>query len=137
MKLGIIAGNFDVLHPGYIYMFKEASHNCDHLLVALHSDPSIERPEKTPPILSLEDRMESLLSIRFIDEIVPYDYEVDLEKLIKSRKPQVRFLGDDYKTRTDYTGFGFCPSVYFFDRSHGWSSTKFKELIYNQVKEKK
>jgi len=137
MKLGIIAGNFDVLHPGYIYMFKEASRNCDRLLVALHSDPSIERPEKITPILSLEDRMESLSSIKFIDEIVPYDYEVELEHLIKLRKPEVRFLGDDYKNRTDYTGFGLCPLVYFFDRSHGWSSTKFKELIYNQVKEKK
>ena len=62
MKLGIIAGNFDVIHPGYIYMFKEASENCDKLLIALHSDPSIERPEKIAPILSTNDRMESLCS---------------------------------------------------------------------------
>ena len=137
MKLGIIAGNFDVIHPGYIYMFKEASENCDKLLIALHSDPSIERPEKIAPILSTNDRMESLCSIRFIDEVVLYDYEHELTQIIQSREPQVRFLGDDYKNRLDYTAFGLCPEVYFFDRSHGWSSTKFKKLIYNQVKETK
>ena len=56
MKLGIIAGNFDVIHPGYIYMFREASQHCDKLLVALHTDPSIERPEKIKPILTVKER---------------------------------------------------------------------------------
>ncbi len=43
MIKGVIAGNFDVIHPGYIKMFKEASSNCDCLIVLLHADPSIER----------------------------------------------------------------------------------------------
>ena len=136
-KLGIIAGNFDVIHPGYIYMFQEAAENCDKLLIALHSDPSIERPEKIKPILSIEERRLILSCLKSIDMIIVYTYEHQLETLIKNTEPHIRFLGDDYKDRTDYTAYGLCPEVYYFDRSHGWSTTKFKTLIYNQMKEKK
>jgi cytidyltransferase-like protein len=51
IKRGVIAGNFDVLHPGYIAMFEECKKYCDRLIVCLHEDPSIERPEKLKPIL--------------------------------------------------------------------------------------
>ena len=137
MKVGIIAGSFDVMHPGYIYMFIEACQACDKLVVALHTDPSIERPEKIPPILSVSDRHLMLTNLKGVDTIIEYAYEHQLESIIRDVKPQIRFLGDDYKNRIDYTGYGLCPEVYYFDRSHGWSATKFKTLIYNQMKETK
>jgi len=56
MKKGVLAGNFDVMHPGYIKMFKEAASKCDCLIVLLHIDPTIERPHKLKPILSYEER---------------------------------------------------------------------------------
>jgi glycerol-3-phosphate cytidylyltransferase len=96
MIKGIITGNFDVLHPGYISMFKEAKQNCNYVIVLLHNDPSIERPNKLKPVLSLSDRIEMLSSIKHIDEIIPYDLEKDLERLIKEINPSIRFLGDDY-----------------------------------------
>ena len=55
-KIGVIAGNFDVIHPGYIYMLNECKNYCDTLLLLLHEDPSIERPEKIKPILSVNER---------------------------------------------------------------------------------
>lgn len=131
MKTGIIAGNFDIIHPGYISMFKEAAEVCDRVIVALHSDPSIERPNKLSPILTVEERTETLMSIVYIDEVIKYDYEQDLENLILKIKPDIRLLGEDYRNRTDYTGFGLCPEVHFFNRDHGWSTTKFKNLIKN------
>jgi len=129
MRTGIIASNFDVLHPGYIRMLKEASEDCDFLTVALHVDPSIENPKKLKPILSIEDRIEMLNSVKYINAIFPYKTELDLHNLISELAPSVRYLGDDYKGRTDYTGYGLCPEVYFIDRSHGWSTTKYKYLI--------
>ena len=63
MKIGVIAGNFDVIHPGYIKMFKECQKNCDQFIILLHDDPSIERPTKLKPILSLSDRYEMLTYI--------------------------------------------------------------------------
>ena len=63
MTKGVIAGNFDVIHPGYIEMFKEMKKNCTVLIVLLHTDPSIERPHKLKPILSSDERKEILQSL--------------------------------------------------------------------------
>tara|TARA_B100001059_G_scaffold20577_1_gene16701 strand:+ start:3236 stop:3658 length:423 start_codon:yes stop_codon:yes gene_type:complete len=130
---GIIAGNFDVIHPGYIKMFKECKEKCDKLYVLLHSDPSIERKHKLPPILSVKERSEILLSLRFIDEILVYTYESELYNILKKGDFHIRFLGDDYINQP-YTGDDLKIPIHFLDRSHGWSTTKFKNLIANSVK---
>ena len=103
MKKGFVAGNFDVIHPGYIKMFKECKANCDKFTVLLHSDPSIERPDKLKPILTLDERIEVLSSIKFVDDIKSYTYETELYELIKNGGYSVRFLGDDYRNKL-FTG---------------------------------
>ena len=103
MIRGFIAGNFDVIHPGYIRTFKECKENCDHFTILLHSDPTIERPNKLKPILTVNERIEVLSSIKFIDDIKVYTYEKELIHLIKDYKFDKRFLGDDYINK-DYTG---------------------------------
>ena len=127
-NMGIIAGNFDVIHPGYIKMFKECKTYCKQLIVLLHIDPSIERPEKLKPILTKEERTEVLTSIKFIDGIAYYTYEKELVDLIYRLGPDIRFLGDDYRGKT-YTGFELDVPVHYLNRDHGWSTTKFKKLI--------
>ena len=131
-KLGVIAGNFDVIHPGYIKMFQECKEYCDRFLVLLHSDPSIERPEKLKPILSVEERIEMLLSIKYINAVETYTYESELYKLLEKHNPNIRFLGDDYKGRT-YTGFELNIPIHYLNRDHGWSTTKFKKLIADTI----
>ena len=128
MTKGVIAGNFDVIHPGYIEMFKEMSKNCTVLIVLLHSDPSIERPHKLKPILSVEERRELLLSIKYVDDVLTYTYEAQLYDLLKLGEFDKRFLGDDYKGKP-FTGEDLTIPIHYLDRSHGWSTTKFKQLI--------
>lgn len=135
-KIGMIAGNFDVIHPGYIHMFNECKKNCDKLVVFLHIDPSVERPEKLKPILSLEERMLVLQSLNQIDWIVPYTTEKNLLEMIEIINPSIRFLGDDYKGKS-FTGDGLPILIHYLDRSHGWSTTKFKTLIAETVNLKK
>lgn len=132
MKKGVIAGNFDVLHPGYIAMFKECKANCDEFIVFLQTDPTIERPEKIKPILSVKERDEMLMSIKYIDNVFVYTTEADLLHLLSIIRPDVRFLGDDYKGKK-YTGDNLGIPVYYLDRSHGWSTTKFKRLIAKSI----
>jgi glycerol-3-phosphate cytidylyltransferase len=132
MKTGIIAGTFDVLHPGYIYTFIEAHHYCNTLIVALHIDPSIERPEKLKPILSVQERSVALLCNTYVDVVHPYETEEDLIKILERYKPDIRFLGDDYKGKK-ITGEELNIPIHYIDRSHGWSTTKFKKLIYEQI----
>jgi len=127
-KTGVIAGNFDVLHPGYIHLFNECKEHCNILIVMLHEDPSLERSHKLKPILTLEERILTLSSLRQVDEIINYKTEIELLELLKSLKIDVRFLGDDYQGE-EFTGMELNIPVHYLDRSHGWSTTKYKELL--------
>ena len=127
-KIGVIAGNFDVIHPGYIHMFDECKNYCDTLLLLLHDDPSVERPEKIKPILSLDERTMILNSLKQIDQIITYKTESDLYEILMNKKIDVRFLGDDYRDKS-FTGDDLDIPIHYLDRSHGWSTTKFKKLI--------
>lgn len=133
-KVGVIAGNFDVIHPGYIKMFKECKSKCDRFVILLHTDPSIERPHKLKPILSVEERIEILESIKYITDVHTYTYETELIELLKGINPDVRFLGDDYRGKT-YTGYELNIPIHYLNRDHGWSTTKFKTLIAKTIQE--
>ena len=132
MKEGIIAGNFDVIHPGYIYMFNECRRNCDKLIIMLHADPSIERTEKLKPVLSADERIVILESLVQVDEIIVYQTEHDLIEWLEKLKPAVRFLGDDYIGKS-YSGDHLGIDIVYLDRSHGWSTTRYKEMIADSI----
>ena len=136
MIRGVIAGNFDVIHPGYIKTFEECKNNCDHFTILLHTDPSIERPNKLKPILSVQERIEILSSIIYINDIKVYTYEAELVELLKNGDYNKRFLGDDYKNKS-FTGDKLDIQIQFISRDHGWSTTKFKNLIAKSVNFKK
>ena len=128
MIKGVMAGNFDVIHPGYIKMFKEMEQNCDTLIMLLHTDPSIERPSKLKPILSVEERRELLLQIRPVKDVFVYTYEAQLYDLLKLGEFNIRFIGDDYCNKP-FTGDDLNIPIHYIKRDHGWSTTKFKKLI--------
>jgi glycerol-3-phosphate cytidylyltransferase len=132
MRTGVIAGNFDVIHPGYMKMFKECKKHCDNLIVLLHEDPSVERPEKLKPILTVDERREILLGIRYIDGVMNYKTEKDLLHLLTMVNPEIRFMGSDYLGKS-FTGSHLDIPVYWINRDHAWSTTKFKTLIAQSV----
>jgi glycerol-3-phosphate cytidylyltransferase len=127
-KRGLMAGAFDVIHPGYIATFKEIREMCDYLIVALHKDPSLERPLKMKPVLTTGEREDILLSLVYVDEVLVYETEEDLYNLLKNVDIDIRFLGDDYRNKS-YTGDDLGIPVHFCSRSHGWSATRFKNLL--------
>jgi glycerol-3-phosphate cytidylyltransferase-like family protein len=96
---GILAGSFDIIHPGYIEMFKISRINCNHLTIALHEDPCLEKKDKLPVVQSIEDRKKILESIRYIDSVITYKTESELEGLLKSGNYDIRFLGSDYRNK--------------------------------------
>lgn len=127
---GIIAGAFDLIHPGYIRMFKECKMHCNHLTVALHDNPTLEREHKLSPIHTLEERKEILSSISHIDNIISYNYENEFHSYLTSGNFDIRFLGDDYRNGS-YTGKDITIKIIFVDRSHEYSTTELKRKIVN------
>ena len=132
-KKGIIAGAFDVIHPGYIRMFKDAKGHCNHLTVALHEDPSIARPHKLKPVQTVDERKEILNAIKYVDNVVVYEAEETFLSYLKDY--EIRFLGTDY-IDGDYTGKDIPIDIIWLDReNHNYSTTKLKTDIYNSVKD--
>jgi len=132
MRIGVIAGNFDVIHPGYIHMFNECKKYCNYLIVLLHEDPTNERPEKLKPILSVEERRKILFALD-IPTVISYDTEKELYHMLKDGDYDVRFLGDDYIDKP-FTGDDLNIPIHYLNRDHGWSTTKYKQLIADSLK---
>lgn len=127
--IGLIAGAFDIIHPGYILAIHEAHLHCAHLVVCLHVDPSIENG-KAKPVLSWQERKMILESIRGVDYVMPYNTEAELLDILKRVNPDIRFLGNDYALGIKaITGRELNIPIFYLDRSHGWSTTKFKKMI--------
>ena len=133
MRIGVIAGNFDVIHPGYIHMFNECKKYCNYLIVLLHEDPTNERPEKLKPILSVEERLLILYSLKQVNLIMTYKTEAELYDILDEMNPDVRFLGDDYIGKP-FTGNDLDIPIHYLNRDHGWSTTKYKQLIADSLK---
>ena len=134
-KIGFTCGSFDLLHTGHVLMLEEAKTVCDFLIVGVQSDPTIDRPEKNKPVQSYDERIIMAKSIKYIDEIVLYDTESDLYKLLIEIKPDIRIIGADHKGKS-YTGHKLGIETYFNTRNHNWSSSYLRKRVYDAEKAK-
>ena len=132
MKIGLTASTFDLLHAGHIEMLREAKSQCDYLICALQIDPSIDRKEKNKPVQTIVERYTQLEAVKFVDEIIPYMHENDLEDILMMRPINIRILGEEYREQ-DFTGRDICKArdieVYFNKRDHRFLSSNLRKRI--------
>ena len=132
MKVGFTASSFDLFHSGHVAMLKEAKANCDFMIVGIQTDPTIDRPEKNRPIQSVFERYVQLEGCKYIDEIIPYATEQDLVDIFLTYKINVRFIGEEYKTK-DFTGKQLCVDkgieLYYNSRQHSFSTSGLRKRI--------
>ena len=126
--IGFTCGAFDLTHAGHYLMFEENRKKCDFLIVGLQTDPSIDRKEKHKPVQSVKERSIQLRACRYIDDVVIYKTEKDLILLLKKIKPDIRFLGMDWKGK-NFTGNDLPIKVIFNSRDHNYSTSKLRERI--------
>ena len=98
-------------------------------MVAIQTDPSIDRPGKNKPVQTLEERKTVLRGIKWVDEIRVYSTEEELWNMLSFLAPDVRILGADWKDR-DYTGHDLGHEVFFNSRNHSWSSADLRRRVY-------
>jgi glycerol-3-phosphate cytidylyltransferase len=132
LNIGIVASTFDLLHAGHIMMLREAKDQCDHLLCALQVDPSVDRQEKNSPIQSIVERYVQLAAVKYVDEIVVYQTEKDLEDILELYPINVRILGEEYRDK-DFTGREICKRrgirIHFNKRDHKFSSSGLRKRV--------
>ena len=132
---GITFGAFDLFHAGHIAFLEACKDNCDFLSVGLHTNPFPERLSKNTPTQSTYERWEQLRACRFIDEVIPYDTELDLKNILNTYTFEKRFLGSEYINDGEkIIGYDICQrkniEIVFFERSHTYSSSELRKRIY-------
>lgn len=137
LKIGITFSQFDLLHAGHIAMLSQAKNHCDYLICGLQNNASWERTEKNAPIQSIVERQISLSAVRFVDEIVVYNTEKDLEDILLTLPIDVRILGVEYKDK-DFTGKNICSQrnieLVFNGRDHSFSSSSLRKRVVEAEK---
>ena len=129
LKIGITFSTFDLLHAGHIAMLAEAKNHCDYLICGLQNNASLDRPEKNPPIQSIVERQISLSAVRFVDEIIVYELEIDVVDILLSLDWDVRIIGEEYR-HEPFTGRDITlDRCYFNKRSHKFSTSELRKRI--------
>lgn len=132
LKIGITFSQFDLLHAGHIAMLSEAKNHCDYLICGLQNNAAWDRPEKNAPIQSIVERQITLSACNFVDEIVVYNTEKDLEDILLTLPVDVRILGVEYMEK-DFTGRAICEkrgiALVFNSRDHSFSSSSLRKRV--------
>jgi glycerol-3-phosphate cytidylyltransferase len=132
LRIGFTASQFDMLHAGHIAMLSEAKNHCDYLIAGLQNNASWDRPEKNAPIQSIVERQIQLAATRYVDEIVVYNTEKDLEDILLTLPIDVRILGVEYRDK-EFTGRDICVSrdieLIYNKRDHSFSSSSLRKRV--------
>lgn len=140
MKVGFTCSTFDLLHAGHVQMLREAKEHCDYLICGLQIDPSVDRANKNKPIQTVVERYTQLKAVGYVDEIIPYATEEDLEDILAMYHIDVRILGEEYREQ-DFTGKDICKKrsiqLHFNKRDHRFSSSGLRQRVHERETAKK
>ncbi len=129
MKKGITFGAFDLFHAGHVMMLEEAKTVCDHLIVCIQSDPSLDRKEKNKPVQSIVEREIQVYGCRYTDEVIIYDTEAEVLEILDTVDWDVRILGEEYRNK-DFTGREqTLNKCHFNKRPHNFSSSELRKRV--------
>ncbi len=113
-------------------MLREAKAQCDYLICGLQVDPSIDRAEKNSPVQTIVERYTQLKAVSYVDEIIPYCTEKDVEDILEMYDIQVRILGEEYRDK-EFTGRDICRrrdiELHFNKRDHRFSSSDLRKRV--------
>ena len=131
-KVGITFSTFDLLHAGHVQMLREAKEQCDYLICGLQLDPSVARKEQNSPVHSIVERYTQLAAVKYVDEIIPYVAEKDVEDILTMYEIDVRILGEEYKDKP-FTGYEICKKrgidLYYNKRDHRFSTSDLRKRV--------
>lgn len=130
MKIGFLSGTFDLFHIGHLNLLRRAKQYCDYLVVGVHPPGSSHKNK--PTFIPLEERMEIIRAIKYVDEVVvTLDEDDDMYELIPY---DFLFVGSDYKGTERFNRYEaeLCPKgvqIIYFPYTQGTSSTQLREAL--------
>ena len=138
--VGFTCSTFDLCHSGHIQMLRDAKDQCDYLICGLQIDPTIDREDKNAPIQTVVERYAQLQAVKYVDEIIPYSTEQDLEDILEMYSIDIRILGEEYRNK-EFTGKDICSrrsiQLFFNNRDHRFSSSGLRQRVSDRQQSNK
>jgi glycerol-3-phosphate cytidylyltransferase len=139
-RIGITCSTFDLFHAGHVIMLEEAKRQCDYLIAAIQTDPTLDRSTKNKPVQSIIERQIQVSACKHVDEIIVYSTEKELEDIFMSLPIDVRIMGEEYRD-TEFTGKSICEKrkieIYFNKRDHYFSSSDLRLRVFEAEAKKR
>ena len=135
IRIGYAPGAFDLFHVGHLNLLRNARSRCDYLIAGVVSDDMLKLNKGITPVVSLEERLEIVRSIGFVDKAVAEDvpYKIDMWHELQF---DVLFKGDDWKGTEkgtwldrDFAAVGV--EVVYLPRMPNTSSTALRAALRN------
>ncbi len=125
-SLAFTNGCFDIIHPGHISLLEFAKSKADKLVVAINSDKSVKKQNKSHGLVNnLETRKKIISSLACVDYVVDFDEETP-ERIIKTISPDFLVKGSDWPNPV---GSDFVKKVFIFDLINNYSTTNIIKKI--------
>ena len=119
----------DLFHAGHVLMLQEAKKQCDHLIVCIQTDPSLDRDTKNSPVQSIVERQIQVSACRYVDEVIVYETEAAVMEILQSMDWDVRILGSEYRDQPFTGREETLDRCYFNRRQHEFSSSTLRERV--------
>jgi glycerol-3-phosphate cytidylyltransferase len=135
IRIGYAPGAFDLFHVGHLNLLRNARSRCDYLIAGVVSDEMLEINKCITPVVSLEERLEIVRSISFVDKAVAEDVPQKID-MWRELQFDVLFKGDDWKgtekgIRLDRDFAAVGVEVVYFPRMPSTSSTALRVALHN------
>ena len=132
MKHIFVNGTFDILHPGHVQLLNYAKSLGDTLTVGIDSDRRVrEKKGYARPVYNVGDRAYMLQNLKAVDYVVIFDSDEELERCIRTVKPDIMVVGSDWKGKS-VIGSMYSAELRFFDRIEEYATTKTIQSIINR-----
>ena len=139
MGTGIVVytgGTFDLFHTGHVELLEYCALLGDRVVVGLNTDTFVERYKGKPPIMKYKEREDILLSVRYVDDVVP-NGSWDSKPTILMIQPDIIAIGMDWLDKNYCDQMDFSPEwlskhkiiLCYIPRTRGVSTTGLKERV--------
>ncbi len=132
-RVGYVPGAYDMFHVGHLNIIRNSARECDRLIAGVVTDEVLQAVKGRPPVVPLEERMEIVGALRYVDEVV-VDEHSDKFQMWKLLHFDVLFKGDDWQgtPRGDQLEAALADvgaSVHYFPYTRHTSSTLLRAYI--------
>jgi len=127
-----VNGTFDIVHLGHIQLLKRAAELGDFLIVGVDGDKRVtELKGEQRPINNIVSRLTLLEAIKYVDRVVIFDSDEQLETHIKTMRPAIMVIGEEYRGKR-IIGSEYVGEIIYFPKMEGFSSTHIINKLYDK-----